>query len=458
MEAFETRSSKVYDLRVDQCALGLRCPKTKMPVLKPTRLATSSNALAQALRHFRCDHKHEHAHLVGKFRGRNLTSYAESYPAKFCRAVSNALITCSEEIHAGELDTISVHSEDTEEADQDIEGDASADRGQPRPRQIAISSQTKAMIRKLHVNTGHASNEQMMRLAVRCQSSQEIKEAIKQFKCPICSELKSPPSYRKTRIPGPDHPNEVVGIDFVQVELKSMQANGRIEEVKYRVLTCVDMATDFAQQYVMKPGDRLSQAFHEVWSRPYGCPKTIYMDPTNQNLSKEFQAYLVERDIQLLLAAAESHWQLGRVEIANGILRGMAQRCWQATSRPAEEVIETCASIRNEHLRKNGFSPSQWFLGVNPRHAGMLDQVEDQENLAIQSQVLAMPSFAEKLHLRETAARAFREERAKDAWRRAIAHRNRPMRSICCRPIGVHVSSAWPRSTVNKAWYVVGSL
>ena len=133
----------------------------------------------------------------------------------------------------------------------------------------------------------------------------------------------------------------------------------------------------------MKPGDRLSQAFHEVWSRPYGCPKTIYMDPTNQNLSKEFQAYLVENDIQLWLAAAESHWQLGRVEIANRILRGMAQRCWQATSRPAEEVIEICASIRNEHLRRNGFSPSQWFLEVNPRHAGMLDQIEDLENPAI---------------------------------------------------------------------------
>ena len=103
---------QVYDLRVDQCALGLRCPKTNLPVLKPTRLVTSSNALAQALRNCRCDHKHEHAHLVGKFRGRNLTSYAESYPAKFCRAVSKALITCAEEIHAGELDDISVNSED----------------------------------------------------------------------------------------------------------------------------------------------------------------------------------------------------------------------------------------------------------------------------------------------------------------------------------------------------------
>ena len=107
----------------------------------------------------------------------------------------------------------------TEEADQDIEGDQDAAIDMPGHGHVAVSSRTKAMIRKLHVNTGHASNEQMMRLAVRCQSSNEIKQAIKQFNCPICQELKTPPSYRKTRIPGPDHPNEIVGIDFVQVEL-----------------------------------------------------------------------------------------------------------------------------------------------------------------------------------------------------------------------------------------------
>ena len=39
----------VFDCRIDQCAMGLRCPKTNMPVLKPTRIVTTSRELAERL-------------------------------------------------------------------------------------------------------------------------------------------------------------------------------------------------------------------------------------------------------------------------------------------------------------------------------------------------------------------------------------------------------------------------
>ena len=97
--------------------------------------------------------------------------------------------------------------------------------------------------------------------------------------------------------------------------------------------------------------------------------------------------------IQFLNSAAESHWQLGRVEIANRVLRNMAQRIWRDTPRPLEEVVEMCATTRNEHLRRCGFSPSQLFLGRDPRHAAALHDVDEQNNPASQSQVLAEPDF-----------------------------------------------------------------
>ena len=208
------------------------------------------------------------------------------------------------------------------------------------------------------MNTGHASPEQMLRLANRCQSSEIIKRVIRNFKCSVCEELKVPTVRRKATMPHTDKPNQVVGIDYVQVELTKDDGEGNEIEHKFNVLTCVCLATDFAQQIIVPPGpNALSKAFHQAWTRAYGAPEIVYMDPTYISLSKDFQRYLSHHDIKLLHCAAESHWQLGRLEIANRVLRGMAQRCWRTSSRPAEEVIEACASVRNQQMRKNGFSP-----------------------------------------------------------------------------------------------------
>jgi hypothetical protein len=244
------------------------------------------------------------------------------------------------------------------------------DKGVVKKQMIA-----KALVYKLHTNTGHSSKEQMMRLAVRCQASEQIKKAISEFKCGICDELKPTPSHRKPTIPHAESPNQIVGIDFVQVELHREDEEGKRYQITRNVLTCVYLATDFYQQVIVEPGpNSLVKAFHKAWGRPYGVPKTIYMDPDHRFMSSGFQQYLVHNNVELLLCASESHWQLGRVEIANRILRNMARRVWKTSPRPPEEVIEACASIRNDQLRKAGYSPSQWFLGREPRQAGALDK------------------------------------------------------------------------------------
>eukprot|EP00435_Cladocopium_sp_Y103_P059192 s521_g21.t1 len=69
-----------WEVRVDQCALGLRSPKARASVLKPTKIVTTDEQLAAGLVTCRCDGKHQHEHLAGKFQGINLTSWAETHP------------------------------------------------------------------------------------------------------------------------------------------------------------------------------------------------------------------------------------------------------------------------------------------------------------------------------------------------------------------------------------------
>ena len=110
-------------------------------------------------------------------------------------------------------------------------------------------------------------------------------------------------------------------------------------------------------------------------------------------------------------------------------MRSIAQRVWlSCPDASPEEVIEECATIRNEHLPKCGFSPVQWFLGRESRHVGSLHDVDEQRNFMSQSQVLADDSFAAHMRHRDAAAKAFLEEHAKETWRRAISGRNTPMR------------------------------
>ena len=219
-----------------------------------------------------------------------------------------------------------------------------------------------------------------------------------------------------------------MGLGVVQVELKRDTADG-IREQKFNVLTCVDYATDFCQQVVLpQEPNAVSRAFHSAWCRPYGPPRVIYVDPDQRWLSRDFQAYLRQNSISLLESATESHWQLGRVEIAQKVLRRMAQRVWRTSERPPVEVIESCCSVRNEQLKRHGFSSAQWFLGRDPTIPGSLADCTEQRNHAAQDAVLAETDFAQKLQVRQQAAEAFIEAHAQTVWRRAIKGRSRPMR------------------------------
>ena len=180
-----------------------------------------------------------------------------------------------------------------------------------------------------------------------------------------------PSSHRVAALQHTETPNHIVGLDVVQVELKKDTPQGVVEE-KFQVLTAVDYATDFAQQVVLP--DRpcsVSEAFHALWCRPYGPPRVVYVDPDQRWLSSDFQNFLNQNSIALLSCATESRWQLGRVEIAQRILRNMAQRTWRTSQRPPKEVIETCASVRNEHLRRHGFSSASGSLGVSHAFPGL---------------------------------------------------------------------------------------
>lgn len=148
----------------------------------------------------------------------------------------------------------------------------------------------------------------MLRLANRCQSSEIIKRVIRNFKCSVCEELKVPTVRRKATMPHTDKPNQVVGIDYVQVELTKDDGEGNEIEHKFNVLTCVCLATDFAQQIIVPPGpNALSKAFHQAWTRAYGAPEIVYMDPTYTYHCQRTSRDILATMISSCCTALQSH-------------------------------------------------------------------------------------------------------------------------------------------------------
>ena len=129
-----------------------------------------------------------------------------------------------------------------------------------------------AMVQKLHVNTGHATVPQMLRLAYRAKAPQAVVDMIKKFRRPVCEELQVPPSQRVASLKHTETPNDLVGLDVIQVELKRDAPNG-IKEIKFDVLTAVDYASDFSKLCCHKDRGRSVAPFMPCGVGPTKLPR-----------------------------------------------------------------------------------------------------------------------------------------------------------------------------------------
>ena len=91
---------------------------------------TSCEALANKLSMCRCDGRHEHAHLEGSYRGKPLTSYAETYPRKMRRVIAEVLAARQSEQH--QIHDVFAELEDDDLVASELMPDADGDDAQWR--------------------------------------------------------------------------------------------------------------------------------------------------------------------------------------------------------------------------------------------------------------------------------------------------------------------------------------
>ncbi|CAK0843154.1 unnamed protein product, partial [Prorocentrum cordatum] len=451
---------RVYQVRCDMCEYGARRYRAGGLIKHSTKLLVTHEEFEQLKR--TCGHKH-HDQTFGD----NVAVRKSGvYPAKFCRAVVRIVeqvirqqggqrayqVDCQSHsspfIVTVPRKQATAYVNDTAPLGETGEpdggpgpmggGDDFADTHDARAEDIvdgrigvgAITF-TKtaaacckpaelAMLKRLHVNLGHQSNEDLGRsLRIKGAKSATV-QAVHGLICGVCRSQQRPSAREPARLHFVQDFGDNVGFDCF--ELKDVDGKS------YWYFSIVDLATTF--HVAMLIGRHTSQefaaAFERWWASWAGVPDRVHFDMEKGfggAFSELFQSF---NTVQLPIAG-HAHWQHGRVERQGAWWKELAARTIEHSSIRGEDEMRTLAIMvsgaKNSLRRRAGFSPAQWVLGRDPKMPG--DLVDDTANYSAHSLATNDEKIRRRYAIRTAARESFMRMQNDDQLRRAMLARAR---------------------------------
>lgn len=174
-----------HRVRLDGCQVDARTHDTHELMLKPWKIITTSEHMAQCL-DLRCTHDHDHAPCMGHDRAHK----SELYPRKMCERVSRVVL---DYLHHSphELETMFVSDGNQDE----FIGMTAEEKGIP-PLDASELKKMQEVVRKLHVRSGHPSNRALMNTLRARGADPRIVELAQNHQCDDCKEIALPVPHR----------------------------------------------------------------------------------------------------------------------------------------------------------------------------------------------------------------------------------------------------------------------
>lgn len=419
--------------RIDQCAYGLKCPDTNLPIQKATGLMVSRPEVANHMH--RCSGCHQHRVVAGQLKsGQSVSSFVAKYPPRFVKAIINAFHKegmpldheCFE-LEAVPLTDLGVEclageesvAEDSQGHEPTCREESTTDRYDPKISQA---------IHKLHCNLGHPSVSDLLRILKHAKASPEAIAAAKAHRCTVCENQKAPSSALPAKPPKLQEFNSTVGFDVKY--LAGWKPNQRVP--------CVSIVDHASSLHVMAPifhretAEILKGVLRDSWIMWAGVPHCLISDPAKPNISDALADYCEGLGITMIHTAAEAHWQNGKVERHGQWFEQIHNRiCDQVKPETPEEFVECVQQAqiaKNSLISVSGASPYQLVFGRNPRVPQDLLQ-EDPGIVA--SEVTSLDTvFARAQQVRQAARLAVLECQDDRALRAALRARPRPSRDF----------------------------
>eukprot|EP00435_Cladocopium_sp_Y103_P057558 s34_g19.t2 len=425
--------------RIDMCAYDLKCPDTQLPIQKGTGIMSSCPAERNHL-FLKCPGCPRHRTIEGKLKnGMNVSAFCAEYTKTF---VSKMLETClPTQIEKLAESRMSLDAEmeclvsEVQPAAESEHAPSSADATVKDPKILQA-------IKRLHCNLGHPHVKDMVRILRHSNASADAIKAAQSFECDVCKNHVQPSSSLPAKTSRVLEFNEKVGMDVKY--LKGWKTNQMVP-----CISIIDYATSL---HIMAPIFQRENAeitkgvLRDSWIAWAGVPKMLEMDPSSSNLSDLLGDYCESMGIDTSHIAADSHWQLGKVERHGHwfakIFERVCDECQPTTSHEFVDCVLQTQTAKNALISEAGASPYQLVFGRNPRVPQ--DLLQDDTHVPASDAVLADAGYQRSQAIRQAARLAVLQCQDDKALRTALRARPRIQRQF--------VSGDWVYYWRSQKW------
>ena len=288
-------------------------------------------------------------------------------------------------------------------------------------------SQMESALRRLHVNLGHCSKNEMVRILKHSGATEAAITLARQFSCDVCRENTRPTSARPASPTGVTIFNERLGVD--QFEIPGLR---HLE--KRKMLNIVDHGSGFQMVIPLKSDDSMGirQAYVSGWKRWTRAPKQIVFDAAKQNFGKDLADLLELEETELLPIAGEGQWQNGTTEIHGGIWRRIFVKMLQEVQPKNDLEWAECVDATNEAksatYKRHGYSSYHHVFGRDSYVAS--DLLQGPIDVIAVTQPLYDSGAERSTAIRMATRKAALELQDSDDLRRALAARPRPTKQF----------------------------
>ncbi|CAK9045906.1 unnamed protein product [Durusdinium trenchii] len=196
-----------------------------------------------------------------------------------------------------------------------------------------VDQHVKRSLARLHLNLGHPSTQELMRLlAHQGRIPATVIKAVQGMSCSTCQRLKPPQEPRPTSMP-----SLVAGQfgDELQADVFYCRL---LDGTSFPVLGIIDRATGLHMAGLMKNRDSETtfELLTDRWLRPYGLPLKFSCDP-DRTFRGEFEKRLMSLGVIVEHCPPEAHYLIGMIERRNAILHVTPVTQWHSP----EDVLST---------------------------------------------------------------------------------------------------------------------
>lgn len=286
-------------------------------------------------------------------------------------------------------------------------------------------------IRKMHLNLGHASTKDMVRILRHAGAQEAVLQRVREFRCPLCEARKEPKIPRASAVP-----KDVAPLRYIGLDVKHLPGFKRHERIK--ALNIVDRVSGLQQMTPFRETESsevLRRLYRQSWTKPYGRPKWLKFDASRCNLGQHFLDAIERDGTTVLDIPGEAHEQIGDVEVhgkhfesaLNRVLDHMQPQNYDEWV----ECVDCLVEAKNSLMRRGGHSPYQLVLGRDPEFPGDDILCPKDGTDPITNSTILFDEVAERVHKTRLAARhSVIQEMDQQAARIALNSRPRPTREF----------------------------